>query len=146
VGGGGTGVSVVIPHARPDGFDTTHPINLSQQMCLFLRNIHIYPRKIWLTRHAESVDQVSCLYTYILYVGGKHTGGLIQTPNPQNTNQPINQPTKTQSNNILGGDSGDLTEAGRQYVILLHKFIKRVRIVLIDRHIVHLSPVLGEAD
>ena len=34
---------------------------------------------------------------------------------------------KKQSNNILGGDSGDLTEAGRQYVILLNKFVKRVR-------------------
>lgn len=37
---------------------TPHNDDDHRQMCLFLRNIHIFPRKIWLTRHAESVDQV----------------------------------------------------------------------------------------
>lgn len=58
---------------------------IPSQIAFYLANIHIEPRKIWLTRHAESVDQ---------------------------------------SNNILGRDSGDLTEAGRQYCILLTRFIK----------------------
>lgn len=59
---------------------------MPSEICLFLRNVHINPRKIWFSRHAESIDQVK---------------------------------------NLLGRDNKDLTEAGRQYVILLHKFIKQ---------------------
>jgi len=58
---------------------------IPSQIAFYLQNIHIEPRKIWLTRHAESLDQV---------------------------------------NNILGRDSGDLTDAGRQYCLMLTRFIK----------------------
>lgn len=49
------------------------------------------------------------------------------TPQPPTSETPQTPTLHLQSNNILGGDSGDLTEAGRQYVILLNKFVKRVR-------------------
>lgn len=31
---------------------------IPSQIAFYLQNIHIEPRKIWLTRHAESLDQV----------------------------------------------------------------------------------------
>eukprot|EP00624_Nannochloropsis_granulata_P006632 evm.model.NODE_499_length_36058_cov_18.539797.7 len=58
---------------------------IPSQIAFYLQNIHIEPRKIWLTRHAESLDQVK---------------------------------------NVLGRDSGDLTDAGRQYCLMLTRFIK----------------------
>ncbi len=33
---------------------------IPSQIAFYLQNIHIEPRKIWLTRHAESLDQVRC--------------------------------------------------------------------------------------
>lgn len=32
---------------------------IPSQIAFFLQNIHIEPRKIWLTRHAESIDQAN---------------------------------------------------------------------------------------
>jgi hypothetical protein len=56
-------VSVMaIVNLFPDQHTHTHPHphpHPHTQIAFYLQNIHIEPRKIWLTRHAESLDQVS---------------------------------------------------------------------------------------
>lgn len=45
---------------------------IPSQIAFYLANIHIEPRKIWLTRHAESVDQSNNIL-------GRDSGGYIQS-------------------------------------------------------------------
>jgi hypothetical protein len=133
---------------------------IPSQIAFYLQNIHIEPRKIWLTRHAESLDQVRVLPSWWFVLGGvfvcvcvcvcvcvegrerwreggreAHTQGLFppkaspQTPthqpNPPNLSLPFLPPIPIpQVKHILGRDSGDLTESGRQYTILLTRFIQ----------------------
>lgn len=89
---------------------------IPSQIAFYLQNIHIEPRKIWLTRHAESLDQVRAS-------GREHTVCVVSPTRPNTPLYP--HPCEwRQVKHILGRDSGDLTEEGRQYTILLTRFIK----------------------
>ena len=67
---------------------------VTSQVAFYLQNIHISPRKIWLSLYAENEDNV---------------------------------------NGILGGDSGILTDAGRQYSMDLARFVAQEEVKLEGR-------------